>query len=347
MEPNYNEYFETCIKTYNETLNYYNENKIKIIDLNKIEKIKKILLTLIVKIEKTGNLELIKKCKLKLFEIKFEIINKISEYYPLNDKNNIETYIRSRIIDNEFLINFKDIFLIPLNNFKDFKDLKDLKDLKDYYEKYFRIINYRQNKNILLYGPKGCGKTLISQCFAGIENNIKYIMINNENFFTIEGFSGSFIKIIKLNQPIVIFFKNINKLLSPILNRFNSIIDNLNTIKNNKIYIIASCNHPNEISNETKNKFKIEFIRPVFDLNDKINYIKSLSKLTGIPLNLSEDDYMKVAKSLRYFSNEDMKNLIIYCDSITNNITKDVMINNINNIRFSLNDDILNKYNLH
>ncbi len=334
MEPNYNEYFETCIKTYNETLNYYNENKIKIIDLNKIEKIKKILLTLIVKIEKTGNLELIKKCKLKLFEIKFEIINKISEYYPLNDKNNIESYIRSRIINNEFLINFKDIFLIPSNNFK------------DYYEKYFKIINYRQNKNILLYGPKGCGKTLISQCFAGIENNIKYIMINNENFFTIEGFSGSFIKIIKLNQPIVIFFKNINKLLSPILNRFNSIIDNLNTIKNNKIYIIASCNHPNEISNETKNKFKIEFIRPVFDLNDKINYIKSLSKLTGIPLNLSEDDYMNVAISLRNFSNEDMKNLIIYCNSITNNITKDDMINNINNIKFSLTDDILNKYNL-
>ena len=335
METNYNNIFEKCIKTYDETLNYYNENKIKIIDLKKIEKIKKILLTLI---EKTGNLELIKKCKLKLFEIKFEIINKISEYYPLNDKNNIESYIRSRIINNEFLINFKDIFLIPSNNFpsNNFKDN----------EKYFRIINYRQNKNILLYGPKGCGKTLISQCFAGIENNIKYIMINNENFFTIEGFSGSFIKIIKLNQPIVIFFKNINKLLSPILNRFNSIIDNLNTIKNNKIYIIASCNHPNEISNETKNKFKIEFIRPVVDLNDKINYIKSLSKLTGIPLNLSEDDYMKVAQSLRNFSNEDMKNLIIYCDSITNNITKDVMINNINNIRFSLNDDILNKYNL-
>lgn len=334
MEPNYNNIFETCIKTYDETLNYYNENKIKIIDLKKIEKIKKILLTLIVKIEKTGNLELIKKCKLKLFEIKFEIINKISEYYPLNDKNNIESYIRSRIINNEFLINFKDIFLIPSNNFK------------DYYEKYFKIINYRQNKNILLYGPKGCGKTLISQCFAGIENNIKYIMINNENFFTIEGFSRSFIQIIKLNQPIVIFFKNINKLLSPILNRFNSIIDYLNTIENNKIYIIASCNHPNEISNETKNKFKIEFIPPIINVNDKINYIKYLSKLSGIPLNLSEDDYMKVAISLRNFSNEDMKNLIIYCNSITNNITKDVMINNINNIKFSLTDDILNKYNL-
>ena len=333
MEPNYNNIFETCIKTYDETLNYYNENKIKIIDLKKIEKIKKILLTLIVKIEKTGNLELIKKCKLKLFEIKFEIINKISEYYPLNDKNNIESYIRSRIINNEFLINFKDIFLIPSNNFKD-------------YEKYFKIINYRQNKNILLYGPKGCGKTLISQCFAGIENNIKYIMINNENFFTIEGFSRSFIQIIKLNQPIVIFFKNINKLLSPILNRFNSIIDYLNTIENNKIYIIASCNHPNEISNETKNKFKIEFIPPIINVNDKINYIKYLSKLSGIPLNLSEDDYMKVAISLRNFSNEDMKNLIIYCNSITNNITKDDMINNINNIKFSLTDDILNKYNL-
>ena len=195
MEPNYNNIFETCIKTYDETLNYYNENKIKIIDLNKIEKIKKILLTLIVKIEKTGNLELIKKCKLKLFEIKFEIINKISEYYPLNDKNNIESYIRSRIINNEFLINFKDIFLIPSNNFK------------DYYEKYFKIINYKQNKNILLYGPKGCGKTLISQCFAGIENNIKYIMINNENFFTIEGFFRTFIKIIKLNQPIFKYYR--------------------------------------------------------------------------------------------------------------------------------------------
>ena len=334
MEPNYNNIFETCIKTYDETLNYYNENKIKIIDLNKIEKIKKILLTLIVKIEKTGNLELIKNCKLKLFEIKFEIINKISEYYPLNDKNNIESYIRSRIINNEFLINFKDIFLIPSNNFK------------DYYEKYFKIINYKQNKNILLYGPKGCGKTLISQCFAGIENNIKYIMINNENFFTIEGFFRTFIKIIKLNQPIVIFFKNINNLLPPILNGLNSIIDNLNTIENNKIYIIASCNHPNEIAKETKDKFRIEFIPPIINVNDKINYIKYLSKLTGIPLNLSEDDYMNVAISLRNFSNKDMKNLIIYCNSITNNITKDDMINNINNIKFSLTDDILNKYNL-
>ena len=172
-------------------------------------------------------------------------------------------------------------------------------------------------------------------------------MINNVNFFSIEGFSRSFIQIIKLNQPIVIFFKNINKLLSPILNRFNSIIDYLNTIENNKIYIIASCNHPNEITNEIKNKFKIEFIPPIYNVNDKINYIKYLSKLSGIPLNLSEDDYMKVAISLRIFSNEDMKNLIIYCNSITNNITKDVLINNINNIQFSLTDNILNIYNLH
>ena len=341
MEPNYNDIFEKCIKNYNEIINYYSDNKIKIIDLNKIEKIKIIILTLIKKIENTGNLELIKKCKLKLFEIKFEIINKISEYYPLNDKNNIESYIRSRIINNDFLINFKDVFLIPSNNFK------------DYYEKYFRIINYRQNKNILLYGPKGCGKTLISQCFAGIENNIKYIMIDNINFFSIEGFSRSLIKIIILNQPIVIFFKNINlySSMSPILNRFNSIIDYLNTVEKNKIYIIASCNHPNEITNEIKNKFKIEFIPPIYNVNDKINYIKYLSKLTGIPLNLTEDDYMndymKVAISLRNFCNEDMKNLIIYCNSITNNITKDVLINNINNIQFSLTDNILNIYNLH
>lgn len=201
----------------------------------------------------------------------------------------------------------------------------------------------------MLYGPKGCGKTLISQCFAGIENNIKYIMIDNINFFSIEGFSRSLIKIIILNQPIVIFFKNINlySSMSPILNRFNSIIDYLNTVEKNKIYIIASCNHPNEITNEIKNKFKIEFIPPIYNVNDKINYIKYLSKLTGIPLNLTEDDYMKVAISLRNFCNEDMKNLIIYCNSITNNITKDVLINNINNIRFSLTDDILNLYNLH
>ena len=337
MESNYNYIFEKCIKNYNEIINYYSDNKIKIIDLNKIEKIKTILKKLIEKIENTRNLELIKKCKLKLFEIKFEIINKISEYYPLNDKNNIESYIRTRIINNEFLINFNDIFLIPSNNFK------------DKFQKYFGVINYKQNKNILLYGPKGCGKTLISQCFAGIENNIKYIMINDVNFFSIEGFSRSLIKIIILNQPIVIFFKNINLFssMSPILNRFNSIIDYLNTIEKNKIYIIASCNHPNEITNEIKNKFKIEFIPPIYNVNDKINYIKYLSKFTGIPLNLTEDDYMKVAISLRNFCNEDMKNLIIYCNSITNNITKDVLINNINNIQFSLTDNILNIYNLH
>ena len=339
MESNeFNKYFENCIKIYNQSLNDYKVNKINILDLkNKIEKIIEILS----KLKERNNtenlnqiLEFIKNCKLKLFEMKFETINKFSEYKPLNrNTTTIEGYINSRVISNDYLINFKDIFLIPTNN------------VKDRFEKNFKIINYKQNKNILLYGPKGCGKTLISQCFAGIENNINYIMINDINFFSVEGFVSSFIKIIPYKQPIVIFFKNIN-LMKSILNRLNSIIDFLNSKKDNKIYIIASCNHPNEILKDTLEKFKIEFIPPIYGVNDKISYIKYLSKLTGIPLYLTEDDYMNVVIKLRNFSNEDMKNLIIYCNSITNQITKEVLINNINKIKFSLTDNILNMYNL-
>ena len=340
MESNeFNKYFENCIKIYNQSLNDYKMNKITFLVLKgKIEKIIEILSKLKVKTNNTDNLnkiiELLKNCKLKLFEMKFETLNKISEYKPLNENLSIEGYINSRVISNEYLINFKDIFLIPTNN------------VKDRFIKNFKIINYKQNKNLLLYGPKGCGKTLVSQCFAGIENNINYIMINNINYFSVQGFISSFIKIIPYKQPIVIFFKNIN-LMTPILNRLNSIIDILNSKKDNKIYIIASCNHPNEIPKDLLDKFKIEFIPPIFNLNDKINYIKYLSELTGIPLYLNEDDYMNVVIKLRNFSNEDMKNLIIYCNSITSQITKEVLINNINNIKFTLTDDVLKIYNLH
>ena len=332
MESNeFNKYFENCIKIYNKSLNDYKMNKITFLVLKgKIEKIIEILSKLKVKTNNTDNLnkirELLKNCKLKLFEMKFETLNKISEYKPLNENLSIEGYINSRVISNEYLINFKDIFLIPTNN------------VKDRFIKNFKIINYKQNKNLLLYGPKGCGKTLVSQCFAGIENNI--------NYFSVQGFISSFIKIIPYKQPIVIFFKNIN-LMTPILNRLNSIIDILNSKKDNKIYIIASCNHPNEIPKDLLDKFKIEFIPPIFNLNDKINYIKYLSELTGIPLYLNEDDYMNVVIKLRNFSNEDMKNLIIYCNSITSQITKEVLINNINNIKFTLTDDVLKIYNLH
>ena len=340
MESNeFNKYFENCIKIYNQSLNDYKMNKITFLVLKgKIEKIIEILSKLKVKTNNTDNLnkirELLKNCKLKLFEMKFETLNKISEYKPLNENLSIEGYINSRVISNEYLINFKDIFLIPTNN------------VKDRFIKNFKIINYKQNKNLLLYGPKGCGKTLVSQSFAGIENNINYIMINNINYFSVQGFISSFIKIIPYKQPIVIFFKNIN-LMTPILNRLNSIIDILNSKKDNKIYIIASCNHPNEIPKDLLDKFKIEFIPPIFNLNDKINYIKYLSELTGIPLYLNEDDYMNVVIKLRNFSNEDMKNLIIYCNSITSQITKEVLINNINNIKFTLTDDVLKIYNLH
>jgi len=57
-------------------------------------------------------------------------------------------------------------------------------------------------------------------------------------------------------------------------------------------------------------------------VNDETNYLKYLSKLTLTQLYLTEDDYMKVTIILKNFSNEDMKNLILYYNSLTERITK-------------------------
>ena len=119
---------------------------------------------------------------IKLYnENKFNLLKKIYSNRPLNKNESLEKFITEKII-TKVPIKFNDIFDFTLN-----KNLEI--DIKNKFNKCIST-NFRI---FLLYGPKNCGKTLITQSLINENKNIfKFYMINNIDYMNnIQNFSSN------------------------------------------------------------------------------------------------------------------------------------------------------------
>ena len=236
-------------------------------------------------------------------ENKYKLLNKIYSFRPLLQNETIEKYISSKII-LKAPINFSDIYDFTLK-----RNLSS--EIKQKWNKCVTI-NYRL---FLLYGPKGCGKTLISQALS-LDNKFKFYMLDSmEPINNINNYMLNLSKILNYNHPVCLFIKNIEALL-PKLTQINYLIDKILEYEDN-VVIVSSNVDPNRLPNDFMNRHKIYFFVGAVKPQDKINYIKFISQKLNIKLDIDNSALFDFCVSnLINYNNEDIKNLLVLAKEV-------------------------------
>ena len=223
----------------------------------------------------------------------------------MNPNESIEKYISSRILIKPPL-NFSDIYDFTLK-----RTLQS--EIKQKWNKCITI-NYRL---FLLYGPKGCGKTLISQALIS-DNKFKFYMIDSmEQINNINNFMLNLHKVLNYNHPICLFVKNLEALL-PKLTQIDFLIDKILEYEDN-VVIVSTNVDPNRLPNDFMNKHKMYFFVGAVKPQDKINYVKFMAKKLNVKLDVDNNVLFDFcASKLINFNNEDVKNLIVLAKEIKN-----------------------------
>ena len=209
-----------------------------------------------------------------------------------------------RYILTEPFVSFDDVFDPALDENKKLKFV-----MNDYFKKAQRL-GY---KNLLLYGPRGSGKTLAVHALA-YDLKAKVAQIEGIELFKIPYFSKEFVKAafsFMQNKPLIVYLKNIEQMFSN-MNNFNFIYDRVSSSTLPNIIFIASTTElMQRLPKDVSKKFHYAHcIRPAAK-NQKLNYIKFLSQKIGIKINLSEQELNNFAfENLINYSNEDIFNLI-------------------------------------
>lgn len=223
------------------------------------------------------------------------------KYKPKDNSQSTKEYILQHIIQNTF-ISFNEIFEGNQEN-----------NLKNYLIYTYCKAIISKNKSLLLYGPNGCGKSISVLALAEYVN-ANFIQIDNINLFKIEKFALELSFLCLSNQPIILYFKNIENFI-PVINHLNFIFDKLvnnNNIKNN-IFIIASTKiKPEKLPKNLCNLFiYLHYVEPIHS-EYRVDYIKFLSKKFNLFLNINDENLNKICKeNLNIYSNEDIKNILL------------------------------------
>lgn len=225
----------------------------------------------------------------------------IFSYKPKDKNKSTIQYINSYISENPF-ITFNDIY-----------DPTEEKNLKKFMTETYRKAIISKNKTLLLYGPKGCGKSLTAMAIA---NHIKakFIQIDDLKFFIEDNkFAFELSNLSVARQPIIVYLKYIDAMY-PALKFIYFFLDKIiNGKTDNKILIIASCIcKPEQLPKELYQYFIYLFYIGPFLLKFKKGYIEFICQKLGITLTMSNENWIRLCQeTFADYSNEDIMKVII------------------------------------
>ena len=220
--------------------------------------------------------------------------------------------------NGEQLIDFcaKYILNKPFISFDDYYEpnsIEENKKAKNVIYNNFIQGNRYGKKCFLLYGPKGCGKTLLLHALAN-HLGAKIAQIEGLELFKIPYFSREFVKACfggMQFKPLIIYIKDMETMI-PNLNNFNFIYDKVaSSIKANVYFVASTSVSVYQLPKAINSKFQFyQCIRPV-DKNHKSEYLRFISNKIGIQINMNDKDLYDFSMNNLYnFSNEDIFDLI-------------------------------------
>ncbi|MFP3190007.1 MAG: AAA family ATPase [Thermoproteota archaeon] len=192
-------------------------------------------------------------------------------------------------------------------------------------------------RNILLFGPPGCGKTLLC---AAVANEIEGVMFNVDASSLFSKWLGEseknvanlFNKARKMEsegRSVIIFIDEVDSIFGVqnyevggevrLRNQFLYEMDGLiEKGKNRRIFVIASTNKPWKLDIGFIRRFQLRLYIPPPDKIARINLFKMYSK----PLNPSPDvDYEYLASMTENYSGSDIRDI---CLQVQNNLAREV-----------------------
>lgn len=225
----------------------------------------------------------------------------IFSYKPKDKNKSTIQYINSYISENPF-ITFNDIY-----------DPTEEKNLKKFMTETYRKAIISKNKTLLLYGPKGCGKSLTAMAIANYIK-AKFIQIDDPKFFIEDNkFAFELSNLSVARQPIIVYLKYIDAMY-PALKFIYFFLDKIiNGKTDNKILIIASCIcKPEQLPKELYQYFIYLFYIGPFLLKFKKGYIEFICQKLGITLTMSNENWIRLCQeTFADYSNEDIMKVII------------------------------------
>ena len=345
------DYLQKCRARHIKALNYFKANKIKeglaelvkeenyLLGLRKVitEK-KKYLVSYLQGI--TTMINEIHSISDAYLKEKYKLISKYTKYTQQKiQKPNTPLPSIMSLIQNDFLINFVDVYT-------------EYQNYENILYSFWLKTNITNHKTLLLYGPKGSGKTANVYAFAAMIHSPIFVIDNVEMFTVFQDFVYQIYNISKNIQPLIIYIKNIEK-MSQAQSHIFYLIEKITEKKDNKILIIASCNcPPNYLPKPFFNKFV--YMQYVPNAKNKGNFINFIGKKMNIPINLSTEESVNLSQSAYLYSNGELKDALEMAsqlkndlndnDLIENNISYDTLMNYIKLITPNMNQEMYNGY---
>ncbi|EUD66630.1 hypothetical protein C922_02951 [Plasmodium inui San Antonio 1] len=203
------------------------------------------------------------------------------------------------------------------------------------YKHLYSKFNSNYNKGILLYGPPGCGKTLLAKAIAN-ECNANFISVKGPELLTMWfGESEANVRDLfdkaRAASPCIIFFDEIDSLAKErnsnnnndasdrVINQILTEIDGINEKKT--IFIIAATNRPDILDKALTRPGRLDKLIYISlpDYKSRCSIFKAILKNTP----LSDDvDLYDMAKRTEGFSGADITNL---CQSAVNEAIKETI----------------------
>ncbi len=162
------------------------------------------------------------------------------------------------------------------------------------------------NKSLLLYGPKGSGKTLVVHALAKQIGGI-VAQIEGVNNFKIKFFVKEFARVSSeyTQKPIVIYVKNVETIVNNALPELLFLFDKFINNKKDIIFIVSSSIPSQNLPKQLK--FYYYLLINSANQQNKYGLFKFLTNKFGINVNMMEQDLMNfVYQNFRNYSNYDV-----------------------------------------